>query len=100
MLAVSEPIKNVEVNNHGFDFINLMCNELKIKNFIKKEFYDYLLEKGTVDGKFLKFKDAKIPSLNKEILVISENDLHPNELGHKLWTEEVLIPHIKGYINE
>jgi hypothetical protein len=100
MWSVSEPLENTEVKSHGFDFINLMCNELKIKNFIKKEFYDYLLEKGTVDGKFLKFKDAKIPSLNKEILVISENDLHPNELGHKLWTEEVLIPHIKGYINE
>ena len=71
-----------------------------MKNFIKKEFYDYLLEKGTVDGKFLKFKNAKIPFLNNEILVISENDLHPNELGHKLWTEEVLIPNIKKKINE
>ena len=95
MWSVSEPIKNVEVNNHGFDFINLMCNELKTKNFIKKEFYDYLLEKGTADGKFLKFKDSKIPIFNDKILVISKDDLHPNELGHKLWTEEVLIPNIK-----
>ena len=35
-----------------------------------------------------------------EILVISQDDLHPNELGHKLWTDEVLIPQIQEKINE
>ena len=26
-------------------------------------------------------------------------DLHPNELGHELWTDEMLIPNIKRIIN-
>ena len=100
MWSVSEPLEDADIKNHEFKFIDLMCSEIKIENFIKKELYDYLLEKGTVDSKFLKFKNSKIPTLGDEILVISQDDLHPNELGHKLWTDEVLIPQIKEKINE
>ena len=100
MWSVSEPLEDADIKNHEFKFIDLMCSEIKIENFIKKELYDYLLEKGTVDSKFLKFKNSKIPTLGDEILVISQDDLHPNELGHKLWTDEVLIPQIQEKINE
>jgi hypothetical protein len=100
MWSVANPLENSNTFKQRFDFIDLLCNEINLNNFVKEEFYDYLIGKGTVDGKFLKFKDAKIPAMDGEMLVISENDLHPNELGHKIWTEEVLIKHIEEKLYE
>ena len=40
-----------------------------------------------------------VPYKDGERLTISNKDLHPNELGHELWTDEMLIPNIKRIIN-
>ena len=86
----------VKDKRHEFNFINSLTKQLNIESFITKEFYNFLLEKGT---KKRRFKFGEIPTINNEILVMSENDLHPNELGHELWTDEMLIPNIKRIIN-
>ena len=69
-----------------------------MESFIPIEFYNFLVSKGIKKSTFSPIfnKNTEIPVFNDEMLVISKDDLHPNELGHRLWTEEILIPHRKG----
>ena len=82
---------------HSFDFINYLTSKLNVESFIPIEFYNFLVSKGIKKSTFSPIfnKNTEIPVFNDEMLVISKDDLHPNELGHRLWTEEILIPHIE-----
>jgi|10_taG_2_1085330.scaffolds.fasta_scaffold01382_7 lysophospholipase L1-like esterase len=96
-IPASPKLDSQSSEKHTFDFIYYLTNHLNMESFIHTEFYNFLVNKGTKRGTFSPIfkKNIKIPVLNDKILVISDEDLHPNELGHKLWTEEMLIPHIE-----
>ena len=93
------------------DIIQFLCSSIDLNCFIKQEFYQFLLNVGIKEFKTYehhptnpskippKVEINSVPYKDGERLTISNKDLHPNELGHELWTDEMLIPNIKRIIN-